>query len=60
MEAYAKKPSCKLRKLLGVYSPGEKSYFLILGAIGVATGLTDSDGDELVSGELEGTANRRL
>jgi hypothetical protein len=53
--AYAKKPSCKLRKLLEVYNPGEKSYFLTLGAIGVATGLTDPDGNGLVVGDLEGT-----
>jgi hypothetical protein len=39
MKAYAKKPSRKLRKLLDVCSPREKSYFLILGAIGVATWL---------------------
>jgi hypothetical protein len=55
MEAYAKNPSRKLRNLLEVYNPGEKSYFLILGVIGVATGLTDPDGNALVFDDLEGT-----
>jgi hypothetical protein len=55
MGAHAKKPSRKLRKLLAVYNPGDKSCLLILGAIGVASGLTDSDRDLLVGGGLEGT-----
>jgi hypothetical protein len=43
MEAYAKKPSRKLRKLLEVYNPGEKSHtFSSLASLGLAAIIAQS------------------